>query len=61
MSCLSSAIFPPIPICNLSGEVKGESIYLHRSSPLFENGLDKRENRHGRYGFASFPASPYLP
>ena len=31
-----------------------ESIYLHRSSPLVENGLDRPENRYGRYGFASF-------
>ena len=31
-----------------------ESIYLHRSGPLLENGLDRPENRYGRYGFASF-------
>ena len=31
-----------------------KSIYLHRSSPLLEHGLDKRENRYCRYGFASF-------
>ena len=29
-------------------------IYLHRSVLLLENGLDKPENRYGRYGFASF-------
>ena len=31
-----------------------ESIYLHRSSPLLENGLDRPKNRYGRYGFPSF-------
>ena len=30
------------------------SIYLHRSGPLLDNGLDRPENRYGRYGFASF-------
>ena len=39
-----------------------QSIYLHRSGPLLENDLDRRKNRYGRYGFASFsPAFPYLP
>ena len=33
---------------------ENESIYLHRTSPLLENGLDRPENRYGRYGFASF-------
>ena len=45
------------PIFLLPGEVKvrgNESIYLHRSGPLLENGLDRPENRCGRYGFASF-------
>ena len=31
-----------------------KTIYLHRSGPLLENGLDRPENRYGRYGFASF-------
>ena len=31
-----------------------ETIYLHRSGPLLENGLDRPENRYGRYGFAGF-------
>ena len=31
-----------------------QSIYLHRSGPLLENGLDRPENCYGRYGFASF-------
>ena len=31
-----------------------QSIYLHRSSPLLENGLDRPKNRYGRYGFPSF-------
>ena len=31
-----------------------KSIHLHRSDPLLENGLDRRENRYGRYGFATF-------
>ena len=31
-----------------------QSIYLHRSGPLLENGLDRPKNRHGRYGFPSF-------
>ena len=33
---------------------RNETIYLHRSSPPSESGLDKPENRYGRYGFASF-------
>ena len=32
------------------------SIYLNRSGPLLENGLDRPENRYGRYGFASCPS-----
>ena len=32
-----------------------ESIYLHRSGPLLENGLDRPKNRYGRYDFPSFP------
>ena len=28
-----------------------ETIYLHRSGPLLENGLDRPKNRYGRYGF----------
>ena len=31
-----------------------QSIYLHRSGPLLENGLDRPRNCYGRYGFASF-------
>ena len=31
-----------------------ETIYLHRSGPLLENGLDRPKNRYGRYGFPSF-------
>ena len=31
-----------------------QSIYLHRSIPLLENGLDRPKNRYGRYGFPSF-------
>ena len=31
-----------------------QNIYLHRSGPLLENGLDRPENRYGRYGLASF-------
>ena len=31
-----------------------QSIYLHCSGPLLESGLDRSENRYGRYGFASF-------
>ena len=31
-----------------------KSIYLHRSGPRLENGLDRPENGYGRYGFASF-------
>ena len=31
-----------------------ESIYLHRSGPRLENGLDRPENCYGRYAFASF-------
>ena len=26
-----------------------ETIYLHRSGPLLENGLDRPKNRYGRY------------
>ena len=31
-----------------------QSIYLHRSGPLLENGLDKPQHCYGRNGFASF-------
>ena len=31
-----------------------ETIYLHRSGPLLENGLDRPENHYGRYSFPSF-------
>ena len=31
-----------------------QSIYLHCSGPLLENGLDRPEHRYGGYGFASF-------
>ena len=31
-----------------------ETIYLHRSGPLLENGLERPKNRYGRYGFPSF-------
>ena len=44
------------------GHRGNESIYLHRSGPLLENGLDRPKNRYGRYGLAKFfPAFPYLP
>ena len=33
---------------------RNKSIYLHRSGPLPENGLDRPKNRYGRYGFPSF-------
>ena len=38
-----------------------EGIYLYCSGLLLENGLDRPENRYGRYGFASLPGFPYLP
>ena len=39
-----------------------QSIYLHRSGPLLENGLDKPESCYGLYGFASFCLTfQYLP
>ena len=38
-----------------------QSIYLYRSGPLLENGLDRPKNRYGRYGFLVFTAFPYLP
>ena len=31
-----------------------KTIYLHRSGPLLENGLDRPKNHCGRYGFPSF-------
>ena len=31
-----------------------QSIYLHRSGPLLENGLDRPKIRYGRYGFPCF-------
>ena len=31
-----------------------ETIYLHRSGPVLENGLDRPKNGYGRYGFPSF-------
>ena len=41
--------------------LRNQSMYLHRSGPLVENGLDRPENRYGGCGFANFPAFPYLP
>ena len=45
-----------------------QSIYLDRSGPLLEDGLDRPKNRYGRYGFPSFysiflvfTAISYLP
>ena len=38
-----------------------QSIYLHRSGPLLENGLDRTKNRYGRYGFPVFTAFLCLP
>ena len=38
----------------LKSLVRGnETIYLHRSGPVLENGLDRPKNRCGRYGFPS--------
>ena len=31
-----------------------ETIYLHRSGPLLENGPDRPESRYGRYALARF-------
>ena len=37
------------------GHYRGKkTIYLHRSGPLLENGLDRPKNRYGRYRFPSF-------
>ena len=36
----------------LAGE--SQSIYLHCSGPLLENGLDRPKNRYGRYDFPGF-------
>ena len=44
--------------CTLGKE--NETIYLHHSGPLLENGLDRPKNRYGRHGFPSFIAFPYL-
>ena len=33
-----------------------ESIYLHRSGAVLENGLDKPDNRYGRYVSVAMPA-----
>ena len=33
---------------------KSETIYLHRSGPLLENGLDRPNIRYGRCGFPGF-------
>ena len=42
-------------IPNLRDQSRGnQSIYLHRSGPLLENGLDRPKSRYGRSGFASF-------
>ena len=51
--------FTSQPLCKARHR-GNQSIYLHRSDPLLENGFDKPENRYGRYGFASFSAFPYL-
>ena len=44
--CLHSCVRHPLP-----GAKK--SIYLRRSCPPLENGLDRPKNRYGRYGFPS--------
>ena len=49
------------PFSELSESRAKETIYLHRSGPLLENGLDRPKNRYGRCGFPSFTAFPYLP
>ena len=36
-----------------------EGIYLHRSDPLLDNGLDRPESRYGRYELRVFLAFPY--
>ena len=39
-----------------------QSIYLHSSGPLLENGLDRPKNRYARYGFSLvFTAFSCLP
>ena len=38
----------------LQGNRGDQSIYLHHSGTLLENGLDRPKNRYGRYGFPSF-------
>ena len=40
--------------CAISQPKGNESMYLHRSGPLLENGLDRPKSRYGRYGFPSF-------
>ena len=43
------------PFSGLILQIKGiQSIYLHRSGALLENGLDRPENYYGRHGPASF-------
>ena len=39
---------------NRAPPMGNETIYLHRSGPLLENGLDRLKNRYGRYGFPGF-------
>ena len=43
-----------MPTVSHVGRRQNQSIYLHRSGPLLENGLDRPKNRYGRYGFPSF-------
>ena len=53
----------PLPLICYRGN---KSIYLYRSGPLLENGLDRPDSRYDRCGFAKFffifnPSYPYLP
>ena len=51
---IRSVIFRGFSWKHLSGSRGTQSIYLHRSGPLLENGLDRLKNWYGRYGFPSF-------
>ena len=51
----SPVLFSPVLFFDQILNIKGkESIYLHRSGALLENGLGRPKNRYGRYGFPGF-------
>ena len=50
----ASPFIPLLVSCAKQPTKRNKTIYLHRSRPLFKTGLDRPENRYGRYGLLVF-------